>query len=335
MAKVSPRRLGRSGIQVSAMGLGTWAIGGPFWHGDQPLGWGKVDDEESIRAIRRALELGVNFFDTADVYGAGHSERILGEALEGSRDEVVIATKFGNVFDENTRQILGVNVSPEYIRKACEASLRRLKTDYIDLYQLHIWSLPEKEAAQVREVLEELRENDYIKAYGWSTDVPECASFFAEKPGCTAVQHELNVLVDAKDMLELCERFDLASINRTPLAMGLLTGKFTQESRLPSDDVRGKEPEWMKYFKNGKPNPEWLKKLELVREILTSDGRTLAQGALAWIWARSERTIPIPGFKTVKQVEENIEAMDFGPLRKDQMRQIDEILGERSPKYSR
>ncbi len=247
---------------------------------------------------------------------------------------MVIATKFGNVFDEETHQVVGVDVSPEYIRKAREASMLRLKTDSIDLYQLHVWYLPEEKAEPVREVLEELRDNDFIKVYGWSTDVPECARFFAEKPGCTAVQHELNVLVDARDMLKLCDRFDLASINRTPLAMGLLTGKFTHDSRLPSDDVRGKEPEWMKYFKNGKPNPEWLKKLESVREILTSDRRTLAQGALAWIWARSERAIPIPGFKTVKQVEENAGAMDFGPLSKGQMQQIDEILGERTPKYS-
>ena len=332
MTKVSARRLGRSGIKVSALGLGTWPMGGPTWSGDQPLGWGRVDDSESIRAIQRALDLGVNFFDTADVYGAGHSERILAQALDGSREQAVIATKFGNTFDEDRHQT-GTNVSPEYIRRACEASLRRLNTDYIDLYLLHVWSLSKEEAAPVREVLEELKNNDIIKAYGWSTDLTECAQFFAEKPSCTAVENELNVLVDAKDMLELCEKFDLSSINRTPLAMGLLTGKYKSGSRLPSDDVRGKEPEWMKYFRGGEPSPKWLKKLDAVRQILTSDGRTLAQGALAWIWARSERTIPIPGFKTVKQVEENIAAIEFGPLTADQMREIDEVLGERSPKF--
>lgn len=333
MPKISTRQLGRSGIKVSAMGLGCWAIGGPSWRGDQPLSYGKVDDNESIRAIHRALDLGVNFFDTADVYGAGHGERVLGRALDGSREQVVIATKFGNTFDEKTRQQTGINISPEYIRRACEASLHRLNTDYIDIYLLHVWSLTREEGAPVREVLEELKNNDVIKAYGWSTDVTENARFFAEKPNCTAVEHELNVLVDAAEMLEPCEKFDLASINRTPLAMGLLTGKYRASSRLPANDVRGKEPEWMKYFKGGKPNPEWLGKLQAVREILTSDGRTLAQGALAWIWGRSERTIPIPGFKSVKQVEENIGAMEFGPLSTDQMREIDEILGERSPHY--
>ena len=139
------RTLGTSGIEVSALGFGCWAIGGPFWVGTQPLGWGEVSDEESIRAIQRSLELGVNFFDTADVYGAGHSERVLAKALslalKGERDRVVIATKFGNVFDETSKQITGSDASPAYIRAACEASLRRLETEYIDLYQLHTGDL--------------------------------------------------------------------------------------------------------------------------------------------------------------------------------------------------
>jgi len=129
------RQLGRSGIRISPMGLGCWAIGGPAWRGETPVGWGKVDDAQSIRAIHAALDLGITFFDTADVYGAGHSERVLGKALAGRRDQVVVATKFGNTFDEDTRQATGADASPEYIRAACEASLRRLNTDYIDLYQ--------------------------------------------------------------------------------------------------------------------------------------------------------------------------------------------------------
>src|SRR5919198_3659664 len=114
---MATRTLGRSGIQVSPMGFGCWAIGGPFWAGEQPLGWGEVDDEESVRALRRALELGITFFDTANVYGAGHSERVLGRALAGRRDEVVVATKFGNTFDESTRTITGSDASPSYIRR--------------------------------------------------------------------------------------------------------------------------------------------------------------------------------------------------------------------------
>src|SRR6266545_6714224 len=150
MSAVVKRKLGRSGIEVSAMGLGCWAIGGPFWMGETPVGWGEVDDEESIRAIQRGMELGVNFFDTSDVYGTGHSERVLSRALVGRRDQVVIATKFGNTFDEATRQLTGGNGSPEYIRQACEASLRRLKTDYIDLYQFHRGDHPIAEAGAVR-----------------------------------------------------------------------------------------------------------------------------------------------------------------------------------------
>src|SRR5512136_272865 len=129
------RNLGRSGIEVSALGMGCWAIGGPFWSGETPLGWGEVDDDESIRAIHAALDRGVNFFDTANVYGAGHSERVLGRAVAGRRSQVVIATKFNAVFDETTRQVTGSDTSPEGIRSACEASLRRLGTDYIDLLQ--------------------------------------------------------------------------------------------------------------------------------------------------------------------------------------------------------
>jgi aryl-alcohol dehydrogenase-like predicted oxidoreductase len=328
MSATFTRRLGRCSIQVSAMGLGCWAIGGPFWAGGDAVGWGEVDDNESIRAIHRALHLGVNFFDTADVYGTGHSERVLGRALAGHRDQVVIATKFGNTFDETTRQIIGSDVSSEYIRQACEASLQRLNTDYIDLYQFHLNDYDPNQAGAVRDVLEELVAEGKIRQYGWSTDFPERARVFAEGPNCTTVQHQMNVLDNAGPMIALCEQLDLASINRGPLAMGLLTGKYRADSKLSSDDVRGdKSPAWMKYFKGGRPNPEWLRKLDAIREILTSGGRTLAQGALAWIWARSERTIPIPGFRTVAQVEENTAAMQFGPLSAEQMREIDVLLG--------
>jgi aryl-alcohol dehydrogenase-like predicted oxidoreductase len=268
-----------------------------------------------------------NFFDTADVYGTGHSEHVLGHALAGHRDQVVIATKFGNTFDRSIRQITGSDASPAYIRKACEASLQRLNTDYIDLYQFHLNDYDPDQAGAVRDVLEELVKDGKIRYYGWSTDFPNRARVFAEGPNCTTVEHQMNVLEDAGPMIALCEQLDLASINRGPLAMGLLTGKYQADSKLASDDVRGdRSPAWMQYFKDGKPNPEWLRKLEAIREILTSDGRTLAQGALAWIWARSEQTVPIPGFRSVRQVEENCAAMQFGPLSAEQMHEIDVLL---------
>jgi aryl-alcohol dehydrogenase-like predicted oxidoreductase len=319
--------LGRSGIEVSALGMGCWAIGGPFWSGTTPNGWGEVDDEESIRAIHKALELGVNLFDTANVYGAGHSERVLARAFEGRRAQVVIATKFNAVFDETTRQVTGSDTSPEGIRQACEDSLRRLNTDYIDLYQFHDNGYPADKAAPVRDTLELLVNEGKIRAYGWSTDFPERAQVFAQGPNCSAVQLQLNVLDDNPAMLALCGRENLAALNRGPLAMGLLTDKYTGGVKVAVDDVRGeKSPGWMKYFKDGKPSLEWAAKREAIREILTSKGRSLAQGALAWNWARSEKTLPIPGFRTVAQVQENAAAMQFGPLTPEQMKEIDTLL---------
>ncbi|MGD0726832.1 MAG: aldo/keto reductase [Spirochaetia bacterium] len=321
------RTLGRSGIEVSALGMGCWAIGGPFWNGDAPLGWGQVDDKESIRTVHRALDLGVTFFDTADVYGAGHSERVLARALDGRRRNVVIATKFNSVFDEKTRQVSGGDASPAHIREACAASLRRLNTDYIDLYQFHDNGYPADKAGPVRDTLEALVKEGKIRAYGWSTDFPDRAQVFAEGPKCTSIQLQLNVLEDNPAVIAVCEKNGLAAINRGPLAMGLLTGKYTAETKPSADDIRGeKSPEWIKWFKAGAPSREWLQKRDAIRQILESGGRSLAQGAIAWLWARSERTIPIPGFRTVKQVEENAGALASGPLSPDQMTQIERVL---------
>lgn len=314
------RVLGRGGPAVSALGLGCWAIGGPFWRGDQPIGWGKVDDAGSLRAVQRALDLGVTFFDTADVYGCGHSERVLGRALAGRRTQVVIATKFGNVFDEQTRHVTGEGASPAFIRRACEASLERLQTDYIDLYQFHLGRYDLALAAEVRDTLETLVSEGKIRAYGWSTDDPERARFFAGGAHCRAIQQRLNIFEGNADTLAVCEQHNLASINRNPLAQGLLTGKFSASSRLPADDVRHT---WN--LRAGELAAR-LARLEKLRAVLTRDGRTLAQAALGWLWARSKQTIPIPGFKTVQQIEENVGALSHGPLAAEQMVEIERLL---------
>ncbi len=328
MSNTFTRTLGRSGIKVSAMGLGCWAIGGLFWAGETPLGWGEVDDAESIQAIHAAIDLGVSFFDTANVYGAGHSERVLGQALAGRRSQVVIATKFNALFDETTRQVTGADTSPEGIRKACEDSLHRLQTDYIDLFQFHDNGFPAAQAQPVRDTLEALVQEGKIRAYGWSTDFPENAEFFARGEHCAAIQAELNVLDDNPAIIAICEKHNLAAINRGPLAMGLLTGKYTFTSGVSADDVRGaKSPEWMKYFQGGRPSADFMNKVNAVREVLTSDGRTLAQGARAWLWARSPRTLPIPGFRTVAQVTENCRALELGPLTAEQFAEVERILG--------
>jgi len=327
MSKIKSRTLGRSGIKVSPIGLGCWAIGGPLWAGETPHGWGEVDDEESIRAIHAALDLGITLFDTANVYGAGHSERVLGRAFAGKRSQVVIATKFNAVFDETTRQVTGSDATPVGIRAACEASLHRLNTDYIDLYQFHDNGFPPGEADPVRETLEDLVREGKICSYGWSTDFPDRVEVFARGPKCAAIQLQLNVLDDNPAVIALCEKYNLAALNRGPLAMGLLTNKYSGTTKLSADDVRGdKSPEWMKYFKDGKPNADWLNKRDAVREILTSNGRSVAQGALAWLWARSPKTLPIPGFRTVAQVRENAGAIQFGPLTTEQMGEIEQLL---------
>lgn len=321
MSTLIARTLGRSGIAVSGLGMGCWAIGGPAWRDGKPIGWGDVDDAESVRAIHKALDLGVTLFDTADIYGAGHSERVLGGALAGVRGQVVIATKFGQLFDESTRQAIGRDASPTYIRRACDASLRRLKTDYLDLYQFHIGDYDLERAGEVRETLEELVAAGKIRAYGWSTDDPVRARFFAEGQHCATIQQRFNIFEGNAETLAVCEAAGLGSLNRGPLAMGLLTGKFTADSTIPQNDVR-----YGWDFKAG-AQAERLQKLAALREVLTQDGRTLAQAALGWLWARSSVTIPIPGFKTAAQVAENAAALRLGPLTTGQMQAIEHILG--------
>ena len=319
------RTLGRSGIEVSDVGFGCWAIGGPFTYGGRPDGWGEPDDGESVAAIRHALDRGVTLFDTADVYGAGHSEEVLGRALAGRRDEAVIATKFGLTFDPAQRVVTGEDASPAYIRRACRASLRRLGTDRIDLYQLHLGALPAAQADEVVATLDGLVADGLIRAYGWSTDDPERAAVFARGAHCAAVQHELNVLAGDPGMLAVCDTHDLASINRGPLAMGLLTGKYGPGDQLPADDVRANQP-WVDYFSGGRPAPAWLARIDAIRDVLTSGGRTLAQGALCWLLARSPRTVPIPGTRTVAQAEQNAAPLHLGPLPPAEMAAIARLL---------
>lgn len=318
------RVLGRSGVEVSPMGLGCWAIGGQFYMDGKIDGYGQTNDQESIKAIHAALDLGINFLDSSDAYGIGHSEELIGEALEGRRENTVIATKFGFIGNEATKTLQGYNVTPDYIERACDASLRRLKTDYIDLYQLHVWEVGISELDSVTDTLDRLVSKGKIRTYGWSTDLLSGIKLIAQKDNCSAIQQEYSLIKGDDRIVHFCEENNLASINRSPLAMGLLSGKFNKDSKISQDDVRGAGFSWVEHaFKDGKPNEEAYKKLEAIRDILTSKGRTPAQGALAWIWGKSNATIPIPGFKTVKQVEENAKAMEFGPLTAEQIQEID------------
>ncbi|UED85861.1 aldo/keto reductase [Streptomyces profundus] len=323
------RKLGRSGIEVSALGFGCWAIGGE-WQNEsgEPLGWGPVDDDVSVRAIHKALDLGITFFDTANVYGAGHSEKVLGRAVAGRRDAVVLASKWGSVFDTTTKTTTdGPDLRPEHAREALTATLRRLGTDYLDLFQLHVNYAPMEAAAALRDVCEELVAEGLIRAYGWSTDDPQRARLFAKGPHCATVQVNCNVLQDAPEMLAVCAELNLAAINRGPLAMGVLTGKYGSGAGLRPGDIRATPPEWLTLFRDGRVAPEWQKRFEAVRAVLTSEGRTPAQGALAWLWARSPHTVPIPGIRTVEQAEQNAGALRFGPLTAAQLTEIDGLLG--------
>ena len=319
------RRLGWTNLEVSPLGLGCWAIGGPTQFRGSQFGWGQIDEGEAIRAIHVALDGGITFLDTADIYGTGLSERIVGQALAGRRDRVLVATKFGLTFDEYSGNMTGRDADPTYIRQACEASLRRLRTDYIDLYQFHIGNYDPAAVDPVLETLDELVAEGKIRYYAWGTE-PEGARRFVERGRCPAVQFGLNMLTmffpEADRRLSFCDEHDLLAILNGPLGKGLLTGKFDQTTRFPEGDLRRQQGWNLQEGAVGKARGV----VEQLRDILTSDGRTVAQAALGALWARSERCLPIPGFKTVAQVRENIGALHHGPLSSQQMRAVADLV---------
>ena len=277
--------------------------------------------EESVRAIHAALAAGVNFFDTAANYGAGHSERILGQALQGRRSEAVIATKFGHILDEERKTVFGDDerIIPN-LRRDIENSLRRLGTEWIDLYQLHAGGLEPERALELRGMLEDLVQEGLIRSYGWSTDLVDRAAVFAPGENCSAIQFGLNAFFDNPAMRKLCDEHNLAGVNKDPLHRGVLTGKFSKAPTFPPDDIRSVRD----YADEAMARR--LEAVEALRSVLTSGGRTMAQGALAYIWALDQRMIPIPGFKTVAQVEQNAGALAFGPLSPEELFQVQSIV---------
>ena len=327
------RTLGKSKLEISALGMGCWAIGGP-WDWAQPgsepfpVGWGTTDDEESLRAIHTALDLGIDFFDTAANYGAGHSEVLLGQAFKGKRDNVVIATKFGHIVNEEQKTVYS---APDQIiknvRTDVENSLRRLQTDYIDIYQLHEGKYDPALALELQSILEELVSAGKIRWYGWSTDIVDSARAFASGDHCTSIQFRLNAIYDNPGMRKVCANFDLAGINKDPLNKGFLTGKFNASTTFPENDNRS---DW---DFSGPELQNRLKMVDELRDILTSNGRTMAQGALAYIWALDERMVPIPGFKSVKQVTENAGALQYGPLSESQVKDVQAIVANHELKF--
>jgi aryl-alcohol dehydrogenase-like predicted oxidoreductase len=309
------RRLGRSGIKVSPLGLGTARLAGLGWHDESAPQDTASAQREGVRQIQAAVDLGVTLFDTADNYGQGFSERILGEALRGRREGIVVVTKFGE--DPIPNQEDPWALSAEIVARKCEASLQRLGFDCLDLYLLHRRDYPLERSPEMVDLLEGLVRAGKIRYYGWSTDDVARARIFAVGEHCIAIEHRLNVFNDNLAMLDLCQAQNLASLNRGPLLMGVLTGRWSAQTKLAQDDPRAP---WFEH-------QEFLKVLacaEELKPLLTSGGRFAVQGALGWVWARSPLTIPLPGFRSLAQMEALVQAQQFGPLPAEAMREINE-----------
>ena len=332
MTATPGKRLG--GRSTSALGVGCWAIGGPWVSDGRPAGWGEVDDEVSIRMIHTAVDAGIRLLDTADVYGAGHSEVVIGEALRrlpsSVRGEVMVSTKFGNRFDETTRVGGSQDVTPAVVRDACDGSLRRLGVEALDLLQLHGGANTQAAAEDVVATLEQLVAEGKVKEFGTAVDAPEMIATFG-KSAAISVQSQINVFGHNPEVLTAAHEQDFAVLARTPLAMGLLTGKYNLSNRPGEDDVRRDTP-WWTYFDDD-AMADWLRRLEAVRELLTTDGRTLTQGALAYLWALDPLIIPLPGARTPAQVTEHAAAITFGPLPNATRQEIDALLAD-SPERS-
>lgn len=315
-----------NGRRVPRIGVGCWAIGGPFFMDGRADGWGEVDDAQSTRALHLAHDLGARLFDTADAYGTGHSEEMLGRAFADRRGDVVIATKFGFTHNRATRELTGTDVTPAYMERALAASLARLGTGHIDLYQLHVGDVPDAGADALATALERRAEAGDIGAWGWSTDDTNRVARMLRYPHFKAVQQQLSVFHEVPDLQRLAEDNKLVNLNRSPLSMGFLTGKFSANTQLPVTDVRAAGHAWVRDFEDGRPKPEALRRLDAIRDLLGTGGRTLAQGALAWILARSPVALPIPGFKSEAQIRDNLGTLDKGPLPELAMKQIDQLM---------
>lgn len=321
-------RIGDRGPETSALGMGTWVLGGPWTFDGRDAGWGEVDDDVSVRAVHAAIDAGVRLFDTADCYGAGHSERVLGRALRAVpasvRSEITVATKLGLLSDEDTRTGGGTDVSEAAVRRACAGSLRRLGVDAVDLYQLHAGVDSAAGAEEVIAVLEALADEGLVRRYGTAVDDPEVVRAFGRAPRAVSVQTQANVFGHTGAVLDAARERGLGVLARSPLAMGLLTGRYDSARRPGAGDVRLDTP-WWDYFDEA-TMPGWLNRVDAVRELLTSGGRTLAQGSLCYLLAFG--VVPVPGARTPEQSVENAGALAFGPLDEDVVTEVDGLLAD-------
>lgn len=311
------------------IGMGCWAIGGPFWDGDTALGYAGTNDRDSIEAIEASWEAGIRLFDTSAAYGAGHSEKLLGQVL-GNRSDAIIVSKFGHSVDTETRQMTGPKFDPDYIRWSTDQSRKRLQRDQIDVMLLHLNDLSVEEAKPVFDTLSEMRQEGIIAAFGWSTDFPQKLDEVANIEGFEAAEYAMNIFIDSPSINKTTHDHGLVGLIRSPLAMGILTGKYSNGAKVADDDIRSSGATWLSYFKEGSISKDYAKQLEAVRDLITVGGRTLTQGALGWLLAKHKHTFPIPGAKNAQQAAENAGAMALGPLPEDTMIEIESVL-KRAP----